>query len=102
MIRKPMIKPAAKPIVPVQSITVVDQIQPTPRVATSVSYEHSHVTAEQVIEFSNRRLQLDMPSNPRTPRIVNPNQPTPQLITHVNLPVSGSPGAVAYSASSSP
>ena len=102
MIRKPMIKPAAKPIVPVQSITVVDQIQSTPRVTTSVSYENSRVTAEQVIEFSNRRLQLDMPPNPQTPRIVNPNQPTPRVIPHVNLPTSDSQGALAFSVSVSP
>lgn len=102
MIRKPMIKPAAKPVVPVQSITVADQIQPTPRVATSVSHEFSRVADEQPIEFTNRRLQLDLPPNPHTPRIVDPTQPTPRIVTHVNLPVSDSPGALAYAAAISP
>ena len=102
MIRKPMIKPAAKPVVPVQSITVADQIQPTPRVATSVSHEFSRVADEQPIEFTNRRLQLDLPPNSHTPRIVDPTQPTPRIVTHVNLPVSDSPGALAYAAAISP
>lgn len=102
MIRKPIVKPTAKPIVPVQSITVVDQIQPTPRITTSLKHESPRVNAEQKIEFSNRRLKPDLTLVPQTPSIVNPNRPTPRVITHVNLPTSGSQRALAFSASVSP
>lgn len=99
VIRKPMIKPITKPIVLAQSIAVLDQIQPTPRITTSVSVKSPRAAAEQEIEFSNRRLRLDLPPNPQRPRIVNPNQPTPHVITHVDLPMSDSPGVLAFSAS---
>lgn len=102
MIRKPVLKPAVKPIVPVQSIIVVDQIQTTPRVTTSVSHESHRVTAEQTVAFSNRRLKLNLTANPQTPSVVNSNQPTPHVITHVNLPIADSQGASAFSPSVSP
>ena len=98
-IRKPMIKPITKPTVPTQSMTAVDRVQPTLRVTTAVTFRSPRVTSEQEIEFSNRRLQLDSPPNPNRPRIVDPDQPTTNLITHVNLPDSESPGVLESSTS---
>ena len=98
-IRKPMVKPIAKPIVPTQPIAVADEIQPTPRVTTSVSFRSPRVATEQEIEFSNRRIQRDSHLHPQRPSILNPNQPTPHVITHVDLPVSESPGGLPYSGS---
>jgi hypothetical protein len=51
-----------------------------------------------VLEFSNKVVKLDAPINPNVPKVVNPNAPVPQVVTHTDLPVSDAPGALAFSA----
>ena len=98
IIRKPMVNPIAKPSVPAQSMTIVDRVQLTPRTTTVTTFRSPRIAPEQEIEFSNRFLQLDSPPNPNRPRIVDPDQLSTNLITHVDFPDSESPGVLESSA----
>ena len=97
-VRKSVVKPVIKPAVPTQSVVLVQQAQPTPRVTTAVNLRSPQVPAENAVAFSNRPLKLQSPQQPHLPQVINPNQPILQVVTSVDLPVSDSAGALAYSA----
>ncbi|MCH8295621.1 DUF4159 domain-containing protein [Candidatus Poribacteria bacterium] len=96
-VRKPLVKPIIKPTVPNQSSVVVEQVQPTPRVTTAVNLRTAQVATENVIEFSNRPLKMETLPQPHRPKVIDPNQPIPEVVTHVDLPTSDAPGALAFS-----
>ena len=98
IVRKPIVKPVIKPAVPTQPAVLVEQTQSTPRVTTAVNLRTSHVPTDNAIEFSNRPLKLEARPQPHRPKVVDPNQPVPHVVTHVDLPVSDSSGALAFSA----
>ncbi len=97
-VRKPVIKPVVKPTVPTTSTVVVEQVQVQPRVTTAAVVRPTAVQPQTVLEFSNKVVKLDAPINPNVPKVVNPNVPVPQVVTHADLPVSDAPGALAFSA----
>ena len=97
-VRKPVIKPIIRPTVPTTSTVIVEQVQVQPRVTTAAIVRPTSVQPQMVLEFSNKVVKLDAPINPNVPKVVNPNVPVPQVVTHANLPVSDAPGALAFSA----
>ncbi len=97
-VRKPVIKPVVKPTVPTTSTVVVEQVQVQPRVTTAAVVRPTSVQPQTVLEFSNKVVKLNAPINPNIPKVVNPNVPVPQVVTHADLPVSDAPGALAFSA----
>ena len=96
-VRKPVVKPVIKPTVPTQNTVVVEQVQVQPRVTTAFVAKSSF-QPQTVLEFSNQTIKVDAPINPNIPKVVTPNAPVPQVVTHANLPVSDAPGALAFSA----
>ena len=97
-VRKPVIKPIVKPTVPTTNTVVVEQVQVQPRVTTAAVVRPTSVQPQTVLEFSNKVVKLDAPINPNVPKVVSPNTPVPQVVTHADLPVSDAPGALAFSA----
>ena len=97
-VRKPIVKPVIKPAVPTQPAVLIQQTQSTPRVTTAVNLRTLQVPTDNAIEFSNRPLKLEARPQPHRPKVVDPNQPVPHVVTHVDLPVSDSSGALAFSA----
>jgi hypothetical protein len=97
-VRKPVIKPVIKPTVPTENTVVVEQVQVQPRVTTAAVVRTTSVQPQTVLEFSNKSIKLDAPINPNVPKVVNPNAPVAQVVTHADLPVSDAPGALAFSA----
>ena len=95
-VRKPVVKPVIKPTVPTQNTVVVEQVQVQPRVTTAFVAKSSF-QPQTVLEFSNQSIKVDAPINPNVPRVVTPNAPVPQVVTHADLPVSDAPGALAFS-----
>jgi len=95
--REPVRKPVVKPTVPTET-QVVQQVQVTPRVTTAAVVRTTTFTPQTVLEFSNRTVKVEAPVNPNVPRVVTPNQPMPQVTTAADIPVSDSPGALAFSA----
>ncbi len=96
-VRKPVVKPVIKPTVPTQNTVVVEQVQVQPRVTTAFVAK-SNFQPQTVLEFSNQAVKVDAPINPNVPKVVTPNAPVPQVVTHTDLPVSDAPGALAFSA----
>ena len=98
-ILKPPMKTVTQPTVPTHSITVVEPRQHTPRTTTTENARTVAISTKKVTTFSNRPLQLESRPQPHHPRMVDPSQPIPQVVTHVNLPTSDVPSALAFSAS---
>ncbi len=96
-VRKPVVKPIIRPTVPTESTIIVEPVQVQPRVTTAF-VRISNVQPQTVLEFSNKVVRIDAPLNPNVPKVVNPNAPVPQVVTHADLPVSDAPGALAFSA----
>jgi hypothetical protein len=96
-VRKPVVKPIIKPTVPTENTVIVEPVQVQPRVTTAI-VRTTTVQPTTVLEFSNKVVRIDAPLNPNVPRVVNPNAPVPQVVTHADLPVSDAPGALAFSA----
>ena len=97
-VRKPVIKPIVKPTVPTTNTVIVDQVDVQPRVTTAAVVRPTSVQPQTVLDFSNKVIKLRAPLNPNVPKVTNPNQPVPQVVTHADLPVSDAPGALAFSA----
>ena len=97
-VRKPVIKPIIRPTVPTTSTVIVEQVQVQPRVTTAAIVRPTSVQPQMVLEFSNKVVKLDAPINPNVPKVVNPNVPVPQVVTHAELPVSDAPSALAFAA----
>lgn len=95
--RKPVRKPIIKPTVPTET-QVVQQVKITPRVTTAAIVKTTTFKAQTVLEFSNRTVKVEAPINPNVPRVINPNQPMPQVTTAADIPVSDAPSALAFSA----
>ena len=96
-VRKPVVKPVIKPRVPTTNTVVVEQVQIQPRVTTAF-VARTNFEPTSVLEFSNKVVKVDAPINPNVPKVVSPNAPVPQAVTHADLPVSDAPGALAFSA----
>ena len=97
-VRKPVIKPIVKPTVPTTNTVIVEQVDVQPRVTTAAVVRPTAVQPQTVLDFSNKMIKLRAPLNPNVPKVTNPNQPVPQVVTHADLPVSDAPGALAFSA----
>lgn len=97
-IRKPVVKPVVKPTVPIEQTVAVEQVQITPRVTTALAIKTVSIRPQTVLEFSNQPIRIRAPINPNIPKVINPNVQVPQVVTHVNLPISSSPDAIAYEA----
>ena len=97
-VRKLMIKPVIKPIVSTQPSVVVQQVQPTPRVTTTIKPRSTPAASATVIEFANRRVKLEARPRPHRPKIIESHQSVSDIVTHVDLPVSDAPGVLGFSA----
>ena len=97
-ILKPPMKTVTQPTVLTHSITVAEPRQHTPRTTIAANVRVVAMTTEKVTTFSNGPLQLESRPQPHRPRIVDPSQPIPQVVTHVDLPVSDALGVLAFSA----
>ena len=96
-VRKPIVKKVLKPIVPVESTVVVEQVQVQPRLTTAFAPKVVPDNIQQTtLEFSNQAVKVDAPINPNVPKVVRPNAPVPEVVTHTDLPVSSSPSALAF------
>ena len=96
-VRKPMVIPITKPVVPTQSTITTEQVQSQPRVLTAVNLKTAEVTTEQVIEFPNRQIKLQANPQPHQPTIVTPDQPIPDVVTYAEFPTSDAPGTSVFS-----
>jgi len=97
-VRKPVVKEVVKPTVPLEQTVSVQQVRITPRITTALAVKTISVTPQTVLEFSNQPIKIQAPINPNVPRVVNNLVEAPQVVTHVNLPVSSSPDAIAFEA----
>ena len=95
-VRKPIVEKITKPIVPVDSTVVVEQVQTQPRLTTAFAPKVVDNVTETSLEFSNQAVRVDAPINPNVPKVVNPNAPIPEVVTHTDLPVSDAPSALAF------
>ena len=95
-VRKPIIKPVIKPTLPTQNTVVVEQVQVQPRVTTALVAKTTDFQPQTVLEFSNHPVKVDAPINPNVPKVVTPNTPIPEVVTHTDLPVSDAPSALAF------
>ena len=95
-VRKPTPRREIKPIVPQENTVVVEQVQVQPRLTTAFAPKTPNVTPQTVLEFSNQAVKVDAPINPNVPKVVNPNAPVPEVVTHTDLPVSNAPSALAF------
>ena len=95
-VRKPIVRQLNKPIVPVEDTVVLEQVQVQPRLTTAFAPKTTTVTQQTVLEYSNQAVKVDAPINPNVPKVVQPNVPIPEVVTHTDLPVSSSPSALAF------
>ena len=95
-VRKPIVKQIMKPIVPVENTVVVEQVQVQPRLTTAFAPKTTQNIQQPVLEFSNQAVKVDAPINPNVPKVVRPNAPVPEVVTHTDLPVSNAPSALAF------
>ncbi|MXV77665.1 DUF4159 domain-containing protein [Candidatus Poribacteria bacterium] len=95
-VRKPIVRQLNKPIVPVEDTVVLEQVQVQPRLTTAFAPKTTVVQQQTVLEFSNQAVKVDAPINPNVPKVVQPNVPIPEVVTHTELPVSDSPSALAF------
>ena len=96
-VRDPIIKPHIKPTIPTQNPLVVERVQVKPRVTTVFS-DRDIYQPQTVLEFSNQTVKVNASINPNVPKVVTPNAPVPTAVTHADLPVSGAPDALTFSA----
>ena len=77
-VRKPLVKYAVKPVVPIDRSFLVEQSQVQPRVTTHATVRPApSVQPQTVLEFSNKVAKLDAPINPNVPKVVSPMATTP-------------------------
>ncbi len=95
-VRKPIVKQYTKPIVPNQITHVTEQVQVQPRLTTAFAPKEVAEQTQTVLEFSNQVIKMDAPINPNVPKVVKPDTPVPEVVTHADLPVSNSPSALAF------
>ncbi len=95
-VRKPIVKQVMKPIVPVDQTVVTEPVQVQPRLTTAFAPKATPDIQQTVLEFSNQAIKVDAPINPNVPKVVKPDVPVPEVVTHTDLPVSNSPSALAF------
>ena len=96
-VRKPVFKPIPKPSVLTENTVAVEPVQVQQRVTTQVVTRMTSVQPQMVSEFANQKVKLNTPVNPNVPQVIDPNTPVPQVVTHVKVPVSDAPDALASS-----
>ena len=96
-VRRLIIKPVQKPKVLVTNPVVVEQVQVQPRATSAAAVRTASLQPQTVSEFSNQVVRLDAPINPNVPKVINPRAKVPSVMTHVELPVSDAPDALAAS-----
>ena len=96
-VRRPVIKPVQKPEVPIRNTVVVAPVKIQPRTTNAVAVRTATVRSQAISAFSNRALKLNASVNPNVPKVVNPHAPIPQVVTHIDAPVSDAPDALARS-----
>jgi hypothetical protein len=96
--RPPVVKTVPKPVISSET-PVVTTVQVAPRISTSATVRTvTNIQSDTVLEFSNKYVAFDANINPNAPRVVNPNRPVPQVVTHADLPVSDAPDALEFAA----
>ena len=95
-VRKPVVRQYQKPVVPTEDTFVTQEVQVQPRVTTAFAQRTTDNPQQTVLEFSNQVVKVDAPINPNVPKVVKPNTPIPEVVTHTELPVSNSPSALAF------
>ena len=96
-VRKPVIKPVQKPEAPIKNTIVVEPVQIQLRTTNAAVVRTATVQPQTISAFSNQALKLNAPINPNVPKVINPNAPMPQVVTHTDTPVSDAPDALALS-----
>ncbi|MCZ6681069.1 MAG: DUF4159 domain-containing protein [Candidatus Poribacteria bacterium] len=96
-VRKPVIKPVVKPMVSTTNTIPVEPVNIQFRAMTRGIVHSPSVQAQTVDEFSNQVVKLNAPINPNVPKVIDPNAPVPQLVTHAVVHLSDSPDALAFS-----
>ena len=96
-VRKPVIKPVQKPEAPIENTIVVEPVQIQLRTTNAAVVRTATVQPQTISAFSNQALKLNAPINPDVPKVVNPNAPMPQVVTHTDVPLSDAPDALALS-----
>ncbi len=96
-VRKPVIKPVQKPEAPIENTVVVELVKIQPRATNAAVVRTATVQPQTISAFSNQALKLNAPVNPNVPKVVNPNAPMPQVVTHTDVPLSDAPDALALS-----
>jgi hypothetical protein len=92
------VKTVPKPVISSET-PVVTTVQVAPRISTSATVRTvTNIQSDTVLEFSNKYVAFDANINPNAPRVVNPNRPVPQVVTHADLPVSDAPDALEFAA----
>ena len=72
-VRRALIKPVVKPIIPIDRSFLLEQGQVQPRVTThAVARPAPSIQPQTVLEFSNKVAKLDAPINPNVPEVVSP------------------------------
>ena len=85
-VRKPVIKPVQKPEAPIENTVVVELVKIQPRATNAAVVRTATVQPQTISAFSNQALKLNAPVNPNVPKVVNPNAPMPQVVTHTDVP----------------
>ena len=96
-VRKSVIKPVQKPEVPIENTVVVEPVKTQPRATNAAVVRTASVQPRAVSAFSNQPLKFNAPVNPNVPKVVNPNAPAIQIVTHTDVPISDAPDALALS-----
>ena len=77
-VRRALIKPVVKPIIPIDRSFLLEQGEVQPRVTThAVARPAPSVQPQTVLEFSNKVAKLDAPINPNVPEVVSPMATAP-------------------------
>ena len=96
-VRKPAIKLVQKPEVSIENTAIVEPVKVQQRVMNMAIVGTGAVQPQIISAFSNQALKLNVPINPNVPKVVDPNAPMPQGVTHTDDPVSDAPDALTLS-----
>ncbi len=98
-VRKPVIKPIPKPIIPAESTVVVEQITIQPRTITASQSRPTSINTQTILEFSNNKVRINAPITTNTSMLYTTNTTIllPNIVKHNNLPLSSAPHELASS-----
>ena len=94
IVGRPVVKSVIKPVA-TRNIEI-GYVQVQPRVV-SVTVQKSDFQQVRVIRFSEQPIKVEAPIDPNIPRVVTLSSAVPTGKTHIDLPVSDSPNALAFS-----